>query len=84
MVFLAPSKRSELELGVSAEFLEIVDEGVRGMVVQVETVALATISTSRNGHVNSFMHAAFKKVASCTHDASHAARSRSMHVHAHD
>ena len=40
--FLAPSKRSAFELGVSAEFVEIVDEGVRGRLVRVETVALAT------------------------------------------
>ena len=73
MPFLAPSNRSAFELGASAEFFKIVDEGVRGRVVRVAMVALATISTPRNVHVNSHMHAECKKVASCKHDASHAA-----------
>ena len=74
MLFLAPWKRSAFELGAIAKFVEIVDEGVRGRVVRVETVALATISTLRNIYINSSMHATCKKVASCKHDASHAAR----------
>ena len=57
ITFLAPSKRSAFELGVSAERVEIVDEGVRGRVVWVETVALATFSTLRNIYINSSMHA---------------------------
>ena len=53
ILFLAPWKRSAFELGAIAKFVEIVDEGGRGRVVWVETVALATISTSRNDYFNS-------------------------------